>query len=517
MKNKVFHPLCVAAAPVLFLYAANYFEVNLPIVLRPLLLCLLFSSAVFGLSRVIFKSWMRGGLVASLFLLLFFTYGRLYEIFSEASLAGISLGHHRYILALDGLLLAAGIVLAIKVKKITPLNVILNGFGIICVLLPLLQIATFTIRQAYFRQNQPKSAFLEEKTMVDSASLPDIYYIVLDSYMRADSLREELGFDNQAFLDDLRSLGFIVADCSRSNYAFTELSLASSLNMDYLENLSGNIRPGNAAREPVIELIQHGSVRRILNEAGYRIVAFETGYHWSEWTDAERYVTSNQSVFSFKTITPFESMLADATALSLFKISFFTRLTESNHWLYQEYIDRIQYTFSQVPLQGESASPSFVFVHILAPHYPYVFNPDGSIQTDSRYYNKDGEGFTKEYSDRGYLNQLQYVNLETLHMVNSILNNTRRPAIIILQGDHGQGGQGRFNILNAYYFPKELDVEVSTSITPVNSFRIVLNAILNLGLPHLPDHSYYSTYEDPYVFLEVPENSSECSGGGQQQ
>src|SRR5262249_55856944 len=69
-----------------------------------------------------------------------------------------------------------------------------------------------------------------------SETTPDVYYIILDGYARADTLKRECQFDNSEFLEQLRSRGFYVADQSCSNYPMTFMSLASSLNMSYLDN-----------------------------------------------------------------------------------------------------------------------------------------------------------------------------------------------------------------------------------------------------------------------------------------
>src|SRR5690606_20870239 len=66
---------------------------------------------------------------------------------------------------------------------------------------------------------------------------PDVYYIILDGYPRADILAERYGYDNSEFLEGLESRGFYIADGSHSNYGQTILSLTSSLNMDYLDTL----------------------------------------------------------------------------------------------------------------------------------------------------------------------------------------------------------------------------------------------------------------------------------------
>ena len=78
---------------------------------------------------------------------------------------------------------------------------------------------------------------------------PDIYFIVLDGYARADVLAKYYGFDNGPFLEGLRQRGFQVSDASRSNYNWTFLSLGSSLNLDYIQALVGDdLDPGSRDR-----------------------------------------------------------------------------------------------------------------------------------------------------------------------------------------------------------------------------------------------------------------------------
>ena len=46
----------------------------------------------------------------------------------------------------------------------------------------------------------------------------------------------------------LKDLGFFIADCAQSNYAQTQLSLASSLNFNYIDALSNRFVPGSDDR-----------------------------------------------------------------------------------------------------------------------------------------------------------------------------------------------------------------------------------------------------------------------------
>ena len=63
----------------------------------------------------------------------------------------------------------------------------------------------------------------------------------------------------------------------------------------------------------------------------------------------------------------------------------------------------------------------------------------------------------------------------------------------------------RLGILNAYYFPDGIYANLYPSITPVNSFRVVLDQFFGTQLGLLEDHSYFSTFDEPYDFNEVTE------------
>jgi hypothetical protein len=62
----------------------------------------------------------------------------------------------------------------------------------------------------------------------------------------------------------------------------------------------------------------------------------------------------------------------------------------------------------------------------------------------------------------------------------------------------------RMSILNAYYLPDAKgDSPLYQSISPVNSLRVILNTYFDAGLILLPDRSYYSTWPDPFKFVDV--------------
>jgi len=160
-------------------------------------------------------------------------------------------------------------------------------------ILPIIQMVSFFVKSQVSQTNAEKnSSALNLKV---SHQPPDIYYIILDGYGRSDILKSEFGYDNSDFLNSLRDQGFFVADCAQSNYAQTQLSLASSLNFNYIDALSDRFAPGSDDRTGLDALIHHGLVRQSLEKAGYTTVAFATGFLATELSDADYFLGPRRS------------------------------------------------------------------------------------------------------------------------------------------------------------------------------------------------------------------------------
>ena len=63
----------------------------------------------------------------------------------------------------------------------------------------------------------------------------------------------------------------------------------------------------------------------------------------------------------------------------------------------------------------------------------------------------------------------------------------------------------RLSILNVYCFPDQDYDGLNPGMTPVNTFRVVLNQYLGNDYDLLEDASYYSSYDRPYAFVDVTE------------
>jgi hypothetical protein len=138
-------------------------------------------------------------------------------------------------------------------------------------------------------------------------------------------------------------------------------------------------------------------------------------------------------------------------------------------------------------------APKFTYVHLFIPHYPYVFGPDGELITDPGYYSGDrGSAIDSTYEEKGYVNQVQYIDKRIVPILQAVINKSKNPPIIILMGDHGLVGPNRQTILLAYYLPGNASVKLYPTITPVNSFRLIFNEYFGANYSLLPDQTYIS-------------------------
>lgn len=516
------HTLLLAVFPPLFLYVHNLELYSARVLPLPLAACLLLAAVLAVAFRVLLRDGTRAWVLTSLTLVLFFSYGHLYALLGNLriDLGFLRLGPHRTLFLVFGLGWLA-LLYAIRRAPHPPrsLATILNTVAIALVAFSLFNLGarSFAGRGGEAPPATTVDAALERAPRVPPVAaalgaLPDLYYVILDGYARADVLRETYGLDNAALLDDLRNHGFDVLDQARANYMQTSLSLASSLNLDLLDDLARRTGPASDDRRPLLRRIQHSRLRRFLEDRGYVSVAFASGYWTTEVRGADVYLSP---AFS---LDEFQSTLVGTTPLpAVLKVA---GRASQQRWHRQ----RIRFAFDRLAdLRAATPEvppdrPIFVFAHIVCPHPPFVFEADGSDAPPMPFYTMaDGDDLIgpqgiprAQYVER-YRAQLEYVN-QLLR--GALAGLTRRPAIVVIQGDHGPGSglrwedpagsdaHERLAILCACRLP-DGGVTLREDLTPVNLWRTILNAYFGTELPPLPDPSYISTSRRPYDFVDV--------------
>jgi len=177
----------------------------------------------------------------------------------------------------------------------------------------------------------------------------------------------------------------------------------------------------------------------------------------------------------------------------------------------------ILFAFDKVEEIASIEGPTFTFAHIISPHPPYLFDRNGNILHQQ---SKD-IGIFKLWKQKNlYVEQLLYINQRTLKMVSTLLTKSKIDPIIVIQSDHGSTTldqfftdlddltseqlEERLEILNVYHLPKGGNSELYTSITPVNSFRKILNIYFGTNLKYLEDKSYFTGYKNFNKSVVVP-------------
>ncbi len=492
--RRPWYPLLFAAYPVLGLLAVNVGQARPDAGLRPFGIAVLGAAVLTGLLRLLTRDWHRAAFASAAWIALFAAYGHVHIYLQEKA----ALYAQTHIVAGVSLLVAAAALFAATRPRVryeawtAPLNMV----ALVLIIIPLGQIIWYQ----FDVQNAPSVAVESPVAEVERAK-PDIYYIILDSYTRADTLKLAYGYNNSEFLGGLEQMGFNVAECGMSNYVRTELSLASSFNMNYLPELDARIKPESLARSPLWNLIRNSAVMDYVESRGYKTVAFATGFPWSEWDHADLYLEADPLRSG---LTEFEGLLLETTA---YRIAEDEGLINVRGIGFNRYRERTQFALDTLPTLPamDVGAPKFVFAHLLIPHPPFVFAEDGSRSDSLSFLNAKAQYPSDKYA-KGYVMQLTFINREITRIVQEIIAQSDVPPVIIIQGDHGpwlQPKDRRLNILNAYYLPGHAEA-VSESITPVNTFRIVFNLYLDGEFELLPNQSFFSPVPNHYDFELIP-------------
>ncbi len=502
-----FHPPLFALHPVLALYASNVSLIPLPDLWAPCVVVVACSFVAWALASVVLRDVLRGAAVASAIALSFFMFGAVSDLLPRSDAYRESRPDPLAAYAVWGLLAVAVIALAgWKWKDRARVSLLLNlAGGLMCLF------AVYSIVSAHVSINSELSRTRSRTTENGVAAAtrpPDIFYIVLDGYGRDDVLRDEYGIESDALADQLEGRGFYVARDARSNYVQTQLSLASSLNLDLVQSL---IQPmGDASRERLAldSLIDGSMAAETLKGLGYRTFAVTTGFPALTFPSADVSIKHDVG----------RSLFVDALLLK-------TPIPNSDNQIESQFDSRRKQLlggFSEIKrLAKKGTAPRFVFVHILAPHPPFVFGPNGEpLRPRGNFAFSDGSHFvpqvgTAEEYRNGYRDQAIYIGKLLTETVDVLLDASGSKPVILVQGDHGpKSGLDQesavntdmnevFPILSAYYVPDETRRKLYPSITPVNSLRVLFSSLFGMDLPLLEDDSFYSTWSDPLVFVNV--------------
>lgn len=465
------HPLLFAVYYVFRLYALNVHGIPFRDLIRPLLASALAAGCCFLLYFFFVRNRHTAAFMVSATLFMFYFYSAGWELLPIPKTRGWAEAF-----PLIWGVLALGILLWLGRKSDAKWDVNsifgANLMALILLLFPTLQTARYAVAVAL--PFTPRVSHVVD--LRPPASPPDVYYVILDAYPRADVLKQ-YGYDNSPFLESLKDLGFYVAECSQSNYANTAPSLTSALNMDYLPELSASIRPGERDLFTLFRLLDENAVQASFSRMGYKIVSFESGFLWAEWRDADVFIAP-----PYGPLTDFETTMLLSTYAKTLNDWGYLDLTDIHA---EQYRTRTRLALNSFDALAREPGPKFVFIHLIVPHAPFAFDENGNPADP----NQLG-------GNRGYIAQVKFINKFLLPELKTLIEKSAQPPVIIVQGDHGPLEKDlQLRILNAYYLPNGGAEALYPGISPVNTFRVVFNAYFGAAFPLLEDVSYYPQKE----------------------
>jgi len=483
------HPFLFAAFPALALWSANRSEVFADEVVVPVAVSLALAVCAWVLLGSLAGGVDRGAVLASAAVLALFTFGHARHAAMSLDVGSPFLRHDLFnLLWLQLYLVVAFFVLRTR-GDVRRLHRPLTLAAAFLVLAPLASVGAHELTHG----DAWSAAATDGGVVAATSPRPDIYVVVLDGYAGGATLAGSYGFDNEPFLRGLESRGFDVARQSRSNYALTFLSLASTLNYRYLDLEEG------AEAQDAYMMIKENDAARFLRERGYHVVYFRSGWGPTQHVDADWLVDCGRT-------TEYQRALLATTPLLLVDGGFAG-----------ETRDRVLCQFDVLARMPRADGPLFVVAHLVTPHPPYVFAADGAPLAQAVPDAGEGPGLAGDRlaaAKAAYLGQLRFVNGKVLDAVDGIV--AQDPdAVVVLLSDHGPGQGGnwsdpdarflreRFRNLLAVRLPGADGDVLADDATNVDSLRVVLSRVHGADLPPLPGRSWFASYERPWDLDEV--------------
>ncbi|MFO7973785.1 MAG: hypothetical protein R6V12_04040 [Candidatus Hydrogenedentota bacterium] len=553
----VFHPLLLAICPILGLYAYNVGTVSWTVLIRPILVALAVAEVLLIGFWIGLRDKHKAGLLTSVLLLALvwgwgvletsinaaFPYVQVQEpIIVYTAMAGLvvilTLGIVVFYRAnLRRALMMASLFLAFVLGGALVVGLFLDRvFGVIASTFILTYIAVVTVglvclarwKQDFKPWTRTANWFgvmlvalysalvlfnapREEKVIppplevtAENApgqeAFPDIYLFVVEGYARCDVLLKRYSYNDLPVLESLQQKGMKFSPDAFSNYSWDMQSVASLLNMDYLDRLLPPKMPDTTEYASLTDLYHHNRFFRILRGHGYEIVAYSPGVQ-----ALEAGPLIDRKLSPPWTLTEFEAVLLNtAVTKRCLEIVFYAKGLDPRAWFRGFHRARIEYVFETIDevAAEEHQAPRLVFAHLTIPDMPFLFGRKGGWVD---------LGSAKTFEEF-YLDQLHYTGKRLRTAVEEICQGATRPFVIVIASSHGPAMlstddmtepgalAARFGILLGLRYPetdKHGPAPAETKKSLVNTLRTVLNRSVHANVPLLEDQAYLTSQERP--------------------
>lgn len=470
-------------------------------VLPTILVLIAITAGLVVLFRLFVGSWMRASLVAlvwTAFALYFPTMVRAFSTSSWVMVAAVVVGA---LFAWD---------ISRRIPKDEPTLARASGIVNVLVWIPaLIYAGTVASRQIELERGRPDphEPFAAFPGKADANS-PDVWHIVMDRYAGATTLKRVYGYDNSKFIAALRARGFNVGEDAYSNYAMTPISLASTLNADYLDRYTPKL--GNQEDVvPMFKAIEHSRAFDFFKKQGYEFV-FSGG-----WADVTIGNALTDRDINYRVLAEYPRILIDQSVPGAIGEMLDVPYTDGR----LEQCEREKYKFRELRKLASEPGRKMVFAHFLVPQPPYALKTDGTCQ--------DLAEASKNTRRDNYIGQVEFANRELLALIDRILAGPR-PATILLHADEGpypapfvidepehpvkyKKGEARPKVSKAHQREKtsilmalrHSDGKPEGDLkSAINAYPLILNHSFGAQIPLKPDRTFFFAKGNTYPNLK---------------
>jgi hypothetical protein len=479
-------PVFLYLLPVFFVfhgYVENFDFVPVPDALKLTLIYLVASAILSLVLWPVFKDFRRANLTAFAMMTIFLFFGFIHDSLKKI-FPGTFMTQYRFLLPLAGLLIIF-VILALKKRKrpLRQLTLYLNTLFVILLILDIGWLVTRTIN----KKDKTIAVLPAGLNSCAECPRPDVYLIISDEYAGNTALKDIFQFDDSNFISQLGQRGFQVIPDSYSNYNYTPFSIASMLDMRYLELEDRNRTQPDLTY--CYETIRDSRMPEFFRYHGYDF------YNYSVFDFTGQPARTNESFLPAKTRlitsqTLFSRLYRDL-AFNLISKLRSKKMVRRATYMNLRNNERLFDLTMKIATDTQSG-PKFVYTHLMMPHYPYYFDKNGN----ERPFTTLVEG--NQHQKEAYIGYLQYANGKLLQLIDHIFRASPKPPVILLLGDHGfrhfrepVAEKYYFLNLSAVFLPSKNYDAFPDSSSAVNIVREVLNTEFKQQLPRLKDSTSY--------------------------
>jgi hypothetical protein len=448
-----------------------------------------FTLVLFGIIYLFTRRYLLAALIAFFIALWYFFFGAIHDFIKSFSLLSFLKSYS----VLLPVLLITTILWIIFLKRKAglwqKLTLYLNILLLIYCVLDLSKIG-------YLAASKKKATSVDTFNYAAVKQKPDVYFFLFDGYPGQKSLKDSFDFDNAQFVNFLDSNQFVSLPVA-SNYDLTVFSMASCLNMKYIQPGWHLPDPNQKDVQGRMNEIKQAVVFDYFQKMGYRIhnnsifdVQNQPGI-----SDANSFLLGHSILLTDKILlNRFNKDVGSSLPPWVGKHIPFLR----DQSFYNRRDDNLLMEKRLIAETGKSSTgqPVFSYSHLLMPHPPYYYDSLGNERPLQLV-------LTRDWSEKGdFISYLKYTNKHAENMIAAIRKN-KPGAIIVILSDHAFRSYNtdvnfqpaRFNNICWVHFPDKQYGDTQRAFTNVNFFRYLFNNQFGQKMEYIKDTSIGFLYD----------------------